>query len=214
MKKSMILSLLMAIIAAMSMSGCQSAEHENFESSEAKTDTASASETTQQGFDIETARKAIIIKGQPFEIPVALKDLADGWTYELYPEEEVYLGEGLSLAHIYYDGEEMFVASLEHYDADRAEESIVYNLTITTDDCSVDGFVPQQSTKQEVVSRYGEPDETDSFQSPFLDLYSYGIIGGYDENNRLNNQSVSFKFTEEGVVESISITFADLQRDN
>lgn len=47
-----------------------------------------------------------------------------------------------------------------------------------------------------------------------MDLYSYGIIGGYDENNRLNNQSVSFKFTEEGVVESISITFADLYGDN
>lgn len=209
MKKSMVLLLSIAMIAAMSMSGCQSDGHENSKSSGATISAAGESDAAQQGFDIEAVRKAIIIKGHPFEIPVALKDLADGWTYELYPEEEVYLGEGLSFAHIYYDGEEMFVASLEDYDPDQPAESVVYNLTIMTDDCSVDGFVPLQSTKQEVVDRYGAPDETDSFRSPFLDSYSYGIISGYDENGGLNDQSVSFQFTEEGVVKAVSITYAD-----
>lgn len=32
----------------------------------------------QSGFDIERVRKSIVVKGQPFEIPVALKDLKDG----------------------------------------------------------------------------------------------------------------------------------------
>lgn len=70
------------------------------------------SEPEQGKFDIEYVRKQISIKGQPFEIPMALKDLKDGWTWKEH-ENSHYSADGSGLAYIYYNGKEMFVAGLK-----------------------------------------------------------------------------------------------------
>lgn len=105
------------------------------------------SESEEGTFDIEYVRKQINIKGQAFEIPVALKDLKDGWTWKEH-ENSHYSADGSGLAYIYYNGEEMFVAALENYFDGAKDDGIIYNTTIETDDCSIDSLIPFKSTKQ------------------------------------------------------------------
>lgn len=35
----------------------------------------------------------------------------------------------------------------------------IYNLTFKTEDCSIDGRVPFELTRQDVIEKYGEPNE-------------------------------------------------------
>lgn len=159
------------------------------------------------GFDIDRVRKNIIIKGQTIEIPVKLGEIPEGWSYKLYDENDVYLRENQFLATMYYNGNEMYIAALENFFPDKPKESIIYNLTIETDDCSIDGLVPFKSTKQEVVKRYGEPLSGVGNEH----YYYYGIVNGENKTGgRLNDHSIGVRFTEDDLIKSISITYADL----
>lgn len=159
------------------------------------------------GFDIDRVRKNIIIKGQTIEIPVKLGEIPEGWSYKLYDENDVYLRENQFLATMYYNGNEMYIAALENFFPDKPKESIIYNLTIETDDCSIDGLVPFKSTKQEVVKRYGEPVPTASDD----EYYLYGIVNGENKvGGRINDHSLGIRFDESDIITEISITYADL----
>lgn len=158
------------------------------------------------GFDIERVRKNIIIKGETIEIPVKLGEIPEGWSYKL-DEKGVYLRDNQFLATMYYNGNEMYIAALENFFPDKPKESIIYNLTIETDDCSIDGLVPFKSTKQEVVKRYGEPVPKVSDD----DYYFYGIVNGESKvGGRLNDHSLGIRFDESDTITEISITYADL----
>lgn len=113
-------------------------------------------EKTNGKFDIEEVRKKIVIKGQPFEIPIALKDLPEGWTYK---EEKCLLGDGLGIVDMYYKGKEMIEVALENYSSDCKEESVIFNMTLETEDSSVDGLVPIKMSKTDVVDKFGKPKE-------------------------------------------------------
>ncbi len=85
MKKSMKLLLLLAVLAV-GVAGCGTKEEKEKISTQYEN-------TEYDGlFDIEAARKDIWIDGQLLEIPVVLKDLPTGWTYEDYNAE--YLDPG------------------------------------------------------------------------------------------------------------------------
>ena len=159
------------------------------------------------GFDIDRVRKSIIIKGQTFEIPVKLGEIPEGWSYKLYDEKDVYLRENQFLATMYYNGNEMYIAALENYNKNKPEESIIYNLTIYESDCSIDGLMPQLSTKQDVIDKYGEPLSGVGNEH----YYYYGIVNGENKTGgRLNDHSIGVRFTEDNLIKSISITYADL----
>lgn len=104
----------------------------------------------QSGFDIERVRKSIVIKGQPFEIPVALKDIKNGWTWKEDAKLTPWAGKGYGVADIYYNGEKMLGVVIKNYYSGR-EEGYIYNLTIREGVGSVDGFTPMVSTKQDVL---------------------------------------------------------------
>ncbi len=164
---------------------------------------------SETGFDIERVRKNIVIKGQTIEIPVKLKDIPKGWSYKLYDEKDVYLKDDQFLATMFYNEEEMYIAALENYHKGKPKESIIYNLTIDTSDCSIDGFVPLESTKQKLVERYGEPVPNAGSNN----YYYYGIVNGENKiGGRLNDHSVGFRFDENGTITEISITYADLTK--
>ena len=214
MKKRLFL-LLITIAIAISTVGCNNNESSE-SSSQAETTASSTTEQSAQlgTFDIEVVRKNIIIKGEPFEIPVALKDLPEGWTYDVFDEKDIYLDEGLSLADMYYNGEEMFIAALENYYPDKEKESIIFNLTIKTDDCSIDGLIPLVNSKQDVVEKYGEPIEKRELESPFVEVYCYGIVKNLNTlDGRINSPSIFVSFKEDGTINSISITYADLNKE-
>lgn len=159
------------------------------------------------GFDIDRVRKNIIIKGQTIEIPVKLGEIPEGWSYKLYDEKDVYLRENQFLATMYYNGNEMYIAALENFFPDKPKESIIYNLTIYESDCSIDGLMPQLSTKQDVIDKYGEPLSGVGNEH----YYYYGIVNGENKTGgRLNDHSIGVRFTEDDLIKSISITYADL----
>ena len=155
MKNKIILLTLCAVMTGMVFSGCK---NENIEAADTgAANSAAADDNTAQGeangtFDIETVRKNIVIKGQPFEVPIVLKDLSNGWTWE-ENENSKWCDEGLGLATIFYNEEEMFIAGVENYYDGSEEKGIIYNLTVETGDSSIDGLIPLLSTKQEVISR-------------------------------------------------------------
>lgn len=207
MKKKFLL-LLITVTMAISIVGCNKNESSESSSQAETSNTTNTTQSAQLGtFDIEVVRKNIIIKGQPFEIPVALKDLPEGWTWK--EKEQSELDEGNGLAYIYYNGEEMFIAALENYYPDKEKESIIFNLTIKTDDCSIDGLIPFKSTKQNVVGKYGEPVMISGYGS-----YYYGTTNNNDKaRGRINEQNIIFKINDDDTIKAISITYADLSNE-
>ncbi|MBQ3027968.1 MAG: hypothetical protein IJD26_02735 [Lachnospiraceae bacterium] len=198
-KKSMKLLLLLAVLAV-GVAGCGTKEE--------KENISTKYENTEYDglFDIEAARKDIWIDGQLLEIPVVLKDLPTGWTYEDYNAE--YLDQGHGIAVLYYEGKKMVEVGLENYDAKHFDESIVYNVTIDDSHCNIADVVPNVTTKQEIYEKYGEPVKVSEFGS-----YYYGIVNGHKTlGGRSNNQSIIFKFNEDDVVREISFTYADLTK--
>lgn len=155
-KSKRVVALMLAASMLCGIAGCTK------EPSDSPADISDASvelsnDNDEIGFDIDRVRKSIIIKGQTIEIPVKLGEIPEGWSYKLYDEKDVYLRENQFLATMYYNGNEMYIAALENYNKNKPEESIIYNLTIYESDCSIDGLMPQLSTKQDVIDKYGEP---------------------------------------------------------
>ena len=200
------LILTLAVLTAITFSACDSSK----QSSQISENTSSIaiSEPKEGTFDIEYVRKQINIKGQAFEIPMALKDLPEGWTWKEH-ENTKYCDEGHGLAYIYYNDKEMFVAGLENYFDGEKDNGSIYNLTIETNDCSIDGLFPIKSTKQDVTDKYGEP--TEITKSGY---YSYGTTNNDDKfAGRINEQRIIICFDESSKITSISITYADLSKE-
>ncbi len=199
--KNRIKFILCAVMACLVFAGCK---NENIEASDTGvTSSAAVDDNTVQGeangtFDIETVRKNIVIKGQPFEIPMALKDLPEGWTYV---EQEIMAYDGLGLATFYYK--------------DNKKDGIIYNTTLRTDDCSIDGIIPLKTTLQEVIDKYGEPAEISELKRSEAYVYSYGIRKPRTSLlGRSNNQALILSIDKETeIVYLISITYADFSKD-
>lgn len=199
-------ALLATITLLCSFTGCSNGETPS-PTDRNITSVGVSNNVNETGFDIDRVRKSIIVKGQTIEIPVKLGEIPEGWSYKLYDEKDVYLRDNQFLATMYYNGNEMYIAALENFFPDKPKESIIYNLTIETDDCSIDGLVPFKSTKQEVVKRYGEPVPTASDD----EYYLYGIVNGENKvGGRINDHSLGIRFDESDIITEISITYADL----
>lgn len=80
-------------------------------------------------------------------------------------------------------------------------------MTIYDNDCSIDGLTPSLSSKQEVEKKYGQPIEISSYGS-----YTYGVVEKSSMSGRLNEQSIGIKFNDDDIITSISITYADLDK--
>lgn len=205
-KSKRVVALMLAASMLCGIAGCTK------EPSDSPADISDASvelsnDNDEIGFDIDRVRKSIIIKGQTIEIPVKLGEIPEGWSYKLYDEKDVHLRENQFLATMYYNGNEMYIAALENYNKNKPEESIIYNLTIYESDCSIDGLMPQLSTKQDVIDKYGEPLSGVGNEH----YYYYGIVNGENKTGgRLNDHSIGVRFTEDNLIKSISITYADL----
>ena len=204
--KHLILSI--SMITAVAFTACDSRN----ESSEPEATSSTSIVAPQAGtFDIEFVRKQIILKGQPFEVPMPLSDLPEGWTWE-ESENSRYASDGVGLAHLYYNSERIITVAIENYFDDAKDDGIIYNLAIETEDCSIDGFTPQKSTKAEVEKKYGKPDKITEYQG--VQNYTYGTTNGNSKaSGRTNEQRAIFSFLENGNIKQISVTYADLTKE-
>lgn len=196
--------LIISCILVLCLSACSKQTEDSTDAITTEPNTTQTEPGQSVGFDIEVARKNIIIKGQPFEIPVALGDLKDGWTWK-ENENSHYATDGGGSVDLFYNGEEWFSAGLENYYEGAENKGIIYNIAIKTDDCSIDGIVPCQTTKQEVLDKYGEPDEVIQEYS----VYRYGTThnGTNYSLAPTKEQRITIAFDENDIVSSISITY-------
>lgn len=202
--------VLCAVLAAALACGLCGCNKEEKITSESESSVVSYSET---GFDIDRARKSIVVKGQSFEIPKPLKEIKGDWSYKVNNE---YCQEGTCHVEVYYKDELMLTGGGENYFEGKAKDAVMYNTTLKTDDCSVDGIVPLKTTRQEVLDKYGDPDSTglrDSDPST-AKTYKYGIDKGVNAiAGRFNSQCITIGFNEDGIVELVSVTYADLTKE-
>lgn len=70
-----IICLVSAAVLLCGFTGCSNVQNDSSAISES---------ANENGFDIERARKKIVIKGQTIEIPVKLGEIPEGWSYKLY----------------------------------------------------------------------------------------------------------------------------------
>lgn len=153
-----------------------------------------------EGFDMERIRKSIVLKGVPFEMPMAFSDLGKDWTWEHY---DYLCDDGNGLVDVYYKGELCFYGTVENYFKGSEDGGIIYKLSIETSDCSIDGFIPGISTKQEVMERYGEPIV---IREPTKE-YIYGESFEDYFPKLTKTQRISITFNEDDTIKTYYVTY-------
>lgn len=159
-------------------------------------------------FDVDIVRQNIYIKGQLVQIPVKLGKFPAGWTYTLYDRQKYSLEEGRGMAKMYYCGEEMCTVLLEECYDGKEDESTVYSISTSESDSNIYGITPGVSTIEDVKAHVGEPDEIDTMDKPFKNMFTYGISEGTDENGVLRANMLDVSFDENGVAELVSVYYS------
>lgn len=170
-------------------------------SSSVSYDTDVTSDIGEKGFDMEKIRKSIIVRGERFEIPIKLNELADGLTYELWDDVSV---EGKNAADIYRNGENLCTVGVKDCYAGMEGDGDIYYISLNNKDCSADGIIPFNTTKQEVLDKYGEPgykigDEVSC-------IFYYGEKKSITPFDGLSGKTVAISF-EDDKVATVSITY-------
>ncbi len=174
------------------------------EKSQAEKQTSSAVSETDTCFDIETARKNISVNGQNIELPMKLSELGEGWDFEIVDTDK----EGFACVIIKYKGDEIFSGTLAECETGNEENSILYNLSVNSDKCSVDGFTPDVSVKDDILKKYGEPVDSESYEKQNCELWNYGDIKRFKFGTYiLKSRGIVFNIDADGIVKSISITY-------
>lgn len=156
--------------------------------------------TVKTGFDMDKIRKNIIVRGERFEIPVKLNELADGLTFEIWDEDPF---EGRTAADIFRNGEELCTVGIMNCYSGAEGESGIYYISLNDSECSADGIVPLITTKQEVLDRYGEPGYMAGDEVFYTFYYGEGSVTPLDG---LNGRAVAISF-EGDKVATVSITY-------
>ncbi len=158
-------------------------------------------EDSKKSFDMEKIRKNIVIRGERFEIPVKLNELADGLTFEIWDEDSF---EGRNAADIFRNGEELCSVGVMNCYAGAEGESEIYYISLNDSECSADGIVPHISTKQEVLDKYGEPGYKAG--DDVSCIFYYGEEKSATPLDGLSGKAVAISF-EDDKVATISITY-------
>ena len=195
--KRKILSLFLCLVMLIgSVCGCES-----------KTDEQSSSSKVVHvdgTFDIEEVRKNINIKGYEFIVPQKLSELDNGLTYEFVDEE---FGDGFYEVEI-SDKSGVILCSIAENAHKKSKKALLYNIALNDSDSNVIGITPWVSTKEDVLKKFGEPDEIKEADLIDKKLVAY-IYGNREEANyyQTKGKFMNITFNDEDIVESIVINF-------
>lgn len=157
--------------------------------------------TSKKIFDMETVRKSIIVRGERFEIPIKLNELADGLTYELWEEASDH---GRNAADIFRNGENFCTVGVKDCYAGSESDGEIYYISLNSRECSADGIIPFKTTKQEVLDKYGEPGY--KAEDEVSCIFYYGEEKSITPLEGLFGKAVAITF-EDDKVSTISITY-------
>lgn len=195
MKKILLPVILGAIL--LTFPACSSIEN----SSSVTNDTDVINNIGTKSFDMEKIRKSIIVRGERFEIPVKLNELADGLTYELLDDVSV---EGKNTADIYRNGENLCTVGVKDCFAGAESDGEIYYISLNNDECSADGIIPFKTTMQEVLDKYGEPGY--KIGDDVSCIFYYSENKSVTPLDGLSGNTVAISF-EDNKVATVSITY-------
>lgn len=164
---------------------------------------------SETGFDIERIRKNVIVDGQAIEIPIKLKDLPEDWTYEVTANR--FAEDRCHVKIKDKNGDFLFSCGAEGYKGSKEGDCRIFDAPFENDKCSVDGITPFETTREEIVDRYGEAANIRKFTSKKYDgweEYQYGSLEGKTSND-WHGKCLIVTFNEKGIVDWVAIVYTD-----
>ena len=200
MKRKMLILFLCSVMLMVGVCGCSNKTEEQSSSS-------SQVIHVDGTFDIEEVRKNINIKGYQFEIPIKLKDLEKGLTYEMND----YHSDSVRGVDIFKDGELFFEAAVDGAEK-KTKHASIYNIIIEESDTSIDGIIPTVTTKEEVLKRYGEPRKIELFDNRGVEeeKYRYGeyeLLENLKTGDYPKAKTFTVVFGTDGIVKRVIICY-------
>ena len=156
-------------------------------------------------FDIDAVRSNINIHGHSFTIPQKIADLEEGFFYEFVGDE---FGDGLYEVEISYNNE-VILRTLVSDAHNKSEKAFIYNIALEDAHSNVLDITPFLSTKEDVLTKFGEPTEknkVDILSSEIKEVYRYGIKGTSD-GYKASGKFVTISFNADDIVTSIVINY-------
>lgn len=200
MKKKILVLLLCFLISACAFTGCgQNGITEPEQSS------ISSVVMVDGTFDIEAVRNSININGHRFTVPQKLSELEEGLKYEFVDEE---FDDGLYMVEI-SDENGLVLKSIAANAHKKSKKAFLYNVSVEDSDSDVAGIVPFISTKEDVLKKFGEPDDKESYGlSEGKEAYKYGIYE-LREGFRSKGRFMTIGFNSSGAVEVITVNYSE-----
>ena len=152
-------------------------------------------------FHFEMIESNIYIKGYRFTVPQKLSELEEGLTYKFIGEE---FDDGLYEVEI-SDENGIILRSLADNAHHKNGKAFLYNIAVEDSESNVAGMIPHMTTKEEVVKKFGEPDEiVSSYSDENKKIYKYGT---YEVKNcyRSIGKFMTISFDTDGIVELIVV---------
>lgn len=201
MKKKIFELLLCSLISVCAFAGCGQGGITEPEQS------SSSSVVMVDGtFEIEAVRNSINIKGHRFTVPQKLSELEEGLKYEFVDEE---FGDGLYMVEI-SDENGLVLKVIARNAHKKSKKAFFCNIGIEDSDSDVAGIVPFISTKEDVLKKFGEPDDkqTISIISEEKEVYKYGFKES-DNGYTFEGKFMTIKFGSSDIVEGVVINYTE-----
>lgn len=155
-------------------------------------------------FDIEAVRNSINIKGHKFTVPQKLSELEKGLKYKFIGEEysdEAYMIE-------ISDENGLILKAVAENAHKKSKKAFVSNIAVKESDSDVAGIVPLVSTKEDVLKKFGEPDDKKtSYNNDKKEIYYYGFRET-DDIHTIKGKFMTIGFSESGIVETIVVNYS------
>lgn len=195
--------LLCGLMLLSSLTGCENVETSDSVSDQANFTTIAREEGT---FDIDAVRKDINIKGYKFTIPQKLSELEKELTYKYVSDE---LADGFYKVEISGKNEQILdvvVRAKKKND----KNAVIDNIAVETSDSNVCGLIPLVTAKDEVIEKFGEPNEqkTEIIREE-KEFFYYGIEEYDDGYLNIRAKMMTVCFNKDKIVETITITYSN-----
>lgn len=157
-------------------------------------------------FDIEAVRNSINIKGHKFTVPQKLSELEDGLKYEFVDEE---FDDGLYMVEI-SDENGLVLKVIARNAHKKSKKAFFCNIGIEDSDSDVAGIIPFLSTKEDVLKKFGEPDnkQKTSIITEEKEFYYYGFRES-DNGYTYEGKFMTITFSSSDIVEAITVNYSE-----
>ena len=207
MKSRFIAVILCTSVFAVPLCSC-----EQNESTEPKQSIVSSVTAEEGTFDIETIRTNINIQGYKFELPQKLSELEKGLEYK-FTEDYTFGNEDAIYGVEISDKEKLVLNSVAYTENSKKKTAYLPNIFIDESNSDIDGVTPLVTTQDEILKKYGEPDNKEFHyfrEKGEREIYTYGYKEETEhiwEENK--GKFMTIVFDDKNVVASVALTYLE-----